>query len=84
MFNSNAQLNANDIAATKEYLKNRNNIDDFFSHAADTPMVVGNHFCYHELTMIYGNQQKTVTNGERQPWDEFWSELCENLQSFTK
>lgn len=81
----NAKLTADAIASIKNYLKDSNNINSFFNKACTTAdLVMSSHVTHHSLTMKQGSREKTVTNGEEQPWDEFWSKLCWNPQSFTK
>ena len=82
MFPSSAQLTPQAIDTIKNYLKDSNNINDFFKNAHSTPDRVMSHVTHHSLTMKQGGREKTVTNGEEQPWDEFWSKLCWEQNSF--
>lgn len=79
----NAKLTADAIDTIKNYLKDSNNINSFFNKACTTPdRVMSSHVTHHSLTMRQGNREKTITNGEEQPWDEFWSKLCWDPKSF--
>lgn len=82
MFPSSAQLTHQAIDAIKNYLKDSNNINNFFNKAHSTPDLVMSHVTHHSLSMKQGGQEKTVTNGKVQPWDEFWCKLCRNPKSF--
>lgn len=84
MFPSSAQLTHQAIDAIKNYLKDSNNISNFFNNARSTPDFVTSHVTRHSLSMKQGGQEKTVTNETEQPWDEFWCKLCRNPKSFIK
>lgn len=79
-----AELTAGAIVSIKNYLKDSNNINNFFNNAHSTPDLVMSHVTHHSLTMKQGDRDKTVTNGTEQPWDEFWCKLCRNPKSFTE
>ena len=64
------------IASIKKYLRNRQNIENFFKQAHDTPPVYLSHCLVHELCMEYGNRKKSVSNGELMPWAEPFALLC--------
>lgn len=69
-------LSDDEIRTIKTYLKNRQNIEDFFQQAHDTPPVYLSHVLVHELSIEYGERSKSVENGELMPWTEPFAKLC--------
>lgn len=70
-------LSANQIKTIKAYLRNRQNIEDFFKKAYDTePAISHVHRPRHYLSMEYGDRSKSVSNGELMPWAEPFAKLC--------
>ena len=70
------KLSNDEIRTIKTYLKNRQNIEDFFQQAYDTPPVYLSHILVHELSIEYGDRSKKVENGELMPWAEPFDKLC--------
>lgn len=69
-------LSDDEIRTIKAYLKNRQNIEDFFQQAHDTPPLYLSHVLVHELSIEYGERSKSVENGELMPWAEPFAKLC--------
>ena len=70
-------LTAAQIKTIKAYLRNRQNIEDFFNKAYDTEPVISHvHRPQHYLSMEYGDRSKSVLNGELMPWAEPFAKLC--------
>ena len=65
------------IKSLKAYLKDRRNIEEFFSKAKSTaPNTNFTHFRSHDMSMEYGDRSKSVENGELMPWAEPFAKLC--------
>ena len=75
--NTTKELTPAQIETIKSYLRNRQNIEDFFNNAHSTePVIRSSHYCVHELSIAYGNRKETVENGELMPWAEPFAKLC--------
>lgn len=61
----------------KTYLRNRQNIEDFFNKAYSTkPTILGAHYRSNSMSVVYGVRVKSVTNGEPKPWAAPFARLC--------
>lgn len=69
-------LSDDEIRTIKSYLKNRQNIENFFKKSYDTEPIRMSHILYHTLSMEYGNRKKKVENGELMSWAEPFAKLC--------
>ena len=70
-------LTTDEEQVIKTYLRNRQNIEDFFNAAYSTdPDRRFTHFRSYNMTMKYGNRCKSVTNGELMPWTAPFARLC--------
>lgn len=69
-------LSDDEIRTIKAYLKDRQNIEDFFQQAHDTPPLYLSHVLVHELSIEYGERSKSVENGKLMPWAEPFAKLC--------
>ena len=77
LMGSTKKLTDSQIKTIKAYLKNRQNIEDFFKKAYDTkPAISHVHRPQHYLSMEYGDRSKSVANGELMPWAEPFAQLC--------
>ena len=61
----------------KKYLRNRQNIEDFFEKAYSTDDIrLGAHYRSHSMSMEYGSGKKSVSNGEAKSWEEPFIKIC--------
>lgn len=71
------KLTDSQIKTIKAYLKNRQNVEDFFQKAHDTASIRTSHILYHTLSIKYGARRKSVSNGKLMPWAEPFAALCD-------
>ncbi len=61
----------------KKYLRNRQNIEDFFETAYSTDDIrLGAHYRSHSMSMEYGSRKKSVSNGEAKSWEALFIKIC--------
>lgn len=74
---SSKTLTTDEEQEIKTYLKNRQNIEDFFNKAYSTkPTILGAHYRSNSMSVVYGVRAKSVTNGEPKPWAAPFARLC--------
>ncbi len=74
---STKKLTPGEIKSIKEYLRNRQNIEDFFNNAKFTASDRRfTHARSHDMSMEYGDRSKSVSNGDLMPWAEPFAKLC--------
>lgn len=74
---SSKTLTTDEEQEIKTYLKNRQNIEDFFNKAYSTkPTILGAHYRSNSMSVVYGVRVKSVTNGEPKPWAAPFARLC--------
>ncbi|MCR4799347.1 MAG: hypothetical protein K5860_02450 [Bacteroidales bacterium] len=71
------KLTDSQIKTIKAYLKNRQNVEDFFQKAHDTAPIRTSHIIYHKLFIKYGARSNSVSNGKLMPWAEPFAALCD-------
>lgn len=71
------KLTTDQIEEIKTYLRNRQNIEDFFEKAYSTDDIrFGAHYRSHSMSMEYGGRKKSVSNGEAKSWEAPFIKIC--------